>query len=59
MSFFRIELGKNLLMIESNIAWVTPKSYSVWGCTTDMDCGLKEELYIDPSLHFALVGSTG
>ncbi|GAX20951.1 hypothetical protein FisN_1Lh388 [Fistulifera solaris] len=59
MSFFRVELGKNLLLIESNIAWVTPKSYSVWVCDTDMKCGLQEELYIDPSLHLAQVSSTG
>jgi cathepsin X len=58
-SFFRVELGKNLLMIESNIAWVTPKSFSVWGCDTNMNCGLQEELYIDPSFYLAQFRSTG
>jgi len=29
LGFFRIELGKNLLMIESNVAWATPGAYTV------------------------------
>lgn len=53
MSLFRIELGKNILMIESNAAWVTPKSYSMWDCDAQMNCGLQEDAYIDPSLYLA------
>ena len=30
MGYFRIELGCNLLLIETNIAWATPGSYSEW-----------------------------
>lgn len=46
MSYFRIELGKNLLMIESKIVWVTPESFSVWGPD-----GLTQIHYIDPAIH--------
>ena len=49
MGFFRIEMGKNLLMIESSIAWATPGSFSVWkeGCEGS-DC-LGSMHYVDPS----------
>lgn len=29
MGFFRVELGKYLLMIESNVAWATPGTFSM------------------------------
>jgi cathepsin X len=54
MSFFRVELGKNLLMIESNVAWATPGTFSVWKCTKDgkgQACGLAHYEYEDPSLY--------
>lgn len=53
MGFFRIELGKNLLMIESNTAWVTPKSFSVWDCEEETDCRLRGNVYIDPAVYLA------
>lgn len=31
MGFFRVELGKNLLMIENSIVWATPGRFSFWG----------------------------
>jgi len=50
--FFRIELGKNLIMIESNIAWATPGTFSVsnfpCGIEEDDNCLLHHE-YADPS----------
>ena len=48
MGSFRIELGKNLLMIESNIAWATA-DFSFW----KKDCAepncLGRHYYVDPS----------
>lgn len=29
MGFFRVELGKNLLLIEDNVAWATPGTFTV------------------------------
>ena len=46
---FRIELGKNLLMIESKIAWATA-DFSIWklDCQEGPDC-LDRHYYVDPS----------
>lgn len=55
LSFFRVEMGKNLLMIESNIAWVTPGTFSTWKCKSggiDQKCGLMHHEYVDPSTNF-------
>ncbi|GKY97623.1 hypothetical protein MPSEU_000720700 [Mayamaea pseudoterrestris] len=51
LGFFRVEMGHNLLMIESNIAWATPGSYST-------SCGsncLKQFQYQDPSNDVSMV----
>ena len=49
MGFFRIQLGKNLLMIESSIVWATPGTFSYWDdqgqlrsltCTNPLKAGI-------------------
>lgn len=47
MGFFRVELGKNLLGIENNIAWATPGHFS----TVSKDGSLQKVTYLDPSVH--------
>lgn len=50
MGSFRVELGKNLLMIESKIAWATA-DFSIWkkNCNSGgADC-LGRHYYVDPS----------
>jgi hypothetical protein len=57
MGFFRVELGKNLLMIESNVAWATPGTFSTtnYPCfETNANC-LAHHDYIDPSNDMAAV----
>jgi cathepsin X len=56
MGFFRLELGKNLLMIESNIAWATPVIFSIFDskCQGGSDY-LKSFTYKDPSKDMALL----
>lgn len=49
MGFFRIELGRNLLGVEENFAWATPKTWTTHG---DGDC---HDTYIDPSFDIAAV----
>mmetsp|Transcript_26869 Transcript_26869/g.39782 ORF Transcript_26869/g.39782 Transcript_26869/m.39782 type:complete len:346 (+) Transcript_26869:154-1191(+) len=52
MGFFRVELGRNLLGIESNLAWATPGTWSTTNspCSEDgSHCGLGSQRYIDPS----------
>jgi cathepsin X len=54
MGFFRIELGKNILGIESSIAWATPGSFSVLndGCLEQSQkCDCQKQKYVDPSLR--------
>ncbi|KAL7551622.1 hypothetical protein ACHAWF_016582 [Thalassiosira exigua] len=46
MGFFRIELGRNLLGVEENFAWATPRTWM----TKEDDC---HDTYIDPSLDVA------
>ena len=47
MGFFRIELGKNLLGIEGNVAWATPGTFT----TIDDDGQWRTHTYIDPSVR--------
>lgn len=50
MGFFRIELGKNLLGIETHIAWATPLSYTInnFPCFKDgRNCQFEEKKYSD------------
>jgi cathepsin X len=58
MGFFKIEMGKNLLGIESNIAWATPGSYSLVNkpCSEDgANCGYDGDIYNDPSVDIEAV----
>jgi cathepsin X len=53
LGFFRVELGKNLLGIETHVSWATPGSFTVhnFPCSKDgKNCQLLEkEEYVDPS----------
>jgi cathepsin X len=52
MGFFRIEMGKNVLGIESKIIWATPGSFSEtnFPCVEDgKNCGVQGRTYEDPS----------
>lgn len=58
MGFFRIEMGKNLLGIESKIIWATPGTFSEtnFPCVEDgKNCGLQGREYVDPSHDVAAV----
>jgi cathepsin X len=52
MGFFRIGMGKNLLGIESDIAWATPGEFTVNNFPCDEDgknCNGGAQQYLDPS----------
>lgn len=53
LGFFRLELGKNLLGIESNVVWATPGRFTVenFPCSEDGKNCLPDEVkyYTDPS----------
>uniref|UniRef100_A0A7S4JT14 Peptidase C1A papain C-terminal domain-containing protein n=2 Tax=Odontella aurita TaxID=265563 RepID=A0A7S4JT14_9STRA len=52
MGYFRIELGKNTLAIEAEVAWATPGSWTIKNVPCDEDgsnCGPDVEIYTDPS----------
>ena len=56
MGFFRVEMGSNLLGIESHLAWATPGRYSTWNIPCDEEgsnCegGGSSVSYLDPSNH--------
>lgn len=51
LGFFRIELGKNLLGIESHITWATPGIFTVYE-TDGESQGMASQVYIDP--YYAL-----
>jgi hypothetical protein len=58
MGYMRLELGKNLLGIEGEVAWATPGSYTVnnFPCYEDgKNCGSNHEQYVDPSANIAAV----
>lgn len=57
MGFFRVELGKNLLMIESKITWAMPGTFSVsnYPCSVDGDSCLIHHDVVDPSNDMAAV----
>jgi cathepsin X len=50
MGFFRIELGKNVLGIESSIAWATPGRFSAC-LEQNQDCEYQTQQFVDPSLR--------
>merc|ERR1712232_1500339 len=51
MGYMRLEMGKNLLGIEGEIAWATPGSYTVmnYPCYENGENCVKQEEYLDPS----------
>ena len=52
MGFFRIEMAKNLLGIETKIIWATPGIFSEtnFPCVEDgKNCGIQGRAYVDPS----------
>jgi len=51
MGFFRVEMGKNLLMIESKITWATPGTFTTsnYPCTALGEGCMVSHDYIDPS----------
>jgi hypothetical protein len=53
MGYMRLEMGKNLLGIEGEIAWVTPGAYTVsnFPCYEDGKNCVDREHYVDPSNH--------
>lgn len=58
MGYIRVEMGKNILGIESAIAWATPGSWTVENFPCDEDgknCGGGAESYVDPSKDVAAV----
>jgi hypothetical protein len=46
MGFFRVEMGLNLMNIEAHVAWVTPRTFSVYDPTT---LTYQNRHYQDPS----------
>ena len=55
LGYFRIEMGKNLLGIESKVSWATPKSFTTHNdrpCYEDgSNCRrMMTEFYVDPSV---------
>jgi hypothetical protein len=51
MGYMRLEMGKNILGIEGEIAWAVPGSYTThnYACYEDgSNCVVNEE-YVDPS----------
>jgi hypothetical protein len=51
MGYMRLEMGKNLLGIEGEVAWVVPGSYTTtnYACYEDgSNCVVHKE-YVDPS----------
>jgi hypothetical protein len=53
----RLEVGKNLLGIEGEIAWATPGTYTVnnFPCYEDGKNCVDHEKYVDPSSNLAEV----
>ena len=57
MGFFRVEMGLNLLGIESHLAWATPDTYTTWNFPCDEQGSNCEGqttsvTYLDPSKVF-------
>jgi cathepsin X len=58
MGYFRVELGKNLLGIEANIAWATPGTFSAFTvpCNESAgNCRQQQQQYRDPFHNIAAV----
>ena len=50
---FRIELGKNLLMIESKVAWATA-DFTIWKKDCATNCWGRHH-YVDPSRDASVI----
>lgn len=52
MGYMRLEMGKNLLGIEGEIAWATPGSFTVMNfpCFENGENCVKQQEYLDPSV---------
>ena len=57
MGYMRLEMGKNLLGIEGEIAWATPGSFTVnnFPCYEDGKNCINYETYVDPSENLAAI----
>eukprot|EP00934_Nitzschia_sp_Nitz4_P004689 Nitzschia sp. Nitz4//scaffold64_size103689//72392//73557//NITZ4_004443-RA/size103689-snap-gene-0.119-mRNA-1//1//CDS//3329556151//4679//frame0 len=57
MGYMRLEMGKNLLGIEGEIAWVTPGGYTVnnFPCYENGANCVNHETYVDPSNDLASI----
>jgi cathepsin X len=55
MGYMRLEMGKNLLGIEGEIAWATPGSFTVnnFPCYEDGGNCITHQTYVDPSENIA------
>jgi len=55
LGYFRIETGHDILGIESNCVWATPKAWTETNYPCDEDGGncVTTNHYVDPSLHLA------
>jgi C1A family cysteine protease len=53
MGFFRIQAGLNLLNIESHVAWVTPKGYSLLSSASEQRPrhSFQTQYYQDPAFY--------
>jgi cathepsin X len=51
MGYMRIEMGKNLLGIEGEIAWATPGSFTVinFPCYENGENCVQQQEFVDPS----------
>ena len=58
LSFFRIQIGTNLLGIESHITWATPGFFTVHNipCFDDGSNCQNQQKYVDPSLNVLALG---
>ena len=57
MGYMRLEMGKNLLGIEGEIAWATPGSFTVnnFPCYENGANCVTHETYVDPSSDVASI----
>lgn len=64
MGFMKVEVGKNILGLEGEVAWATPGAFTVHNrpcaengddCMVDMPSGRITQLYKDPSHDVAVV----
>jgi hypothetical protein len=51
MGYMRLEIGKNLLGIEGEVAWATPGTFTVanYPCYENGENCVEQKTYVDPS----------